>query len=301
MNNKYLISFGQSVLNKTANSFVRLNQTNELGFFENKRGAGGDETKKGDVLIEKSILSEIKNEFGKNSYVVVASEELGVIEIGNKHKLKDGIFIILDPLDGSNNLRPWKTPSPVLAISMAFGYIKNLSNDNFDSIEVGLVKEIFHGELFSAIKNQGAWLNNDYRLKSSKQTQIKGSIIGTSMDCTGTKFDIRLQKLLPILREKSCQRRLGSTILDLAMVATGNYDAYISINSRCRIHDLSAISLIIKEAGANIHFDVFGNDGNKNFLESLILKKDRSILSKITFDVLAAGTEELFYSINKLL
>ncbi|MBN1267589.1 MAG: inositol monophosphatase [Anaerolineales bacterium] len=143
---------------------------------------------------------------------------------------------IIDPIDGTTNFArgivPW-------SISIACGIGKDM--------QVGAVYDPMQEELFSAVKNGGAWLNGD-RLVVSKVDDLNDGFFAT-----GFPYDIRTHKQKN-LREFSLMsvtvlaiRRLGSAALDLAYVAAGRYDGYWE--HRLGPWDAAAGMLVVLEAG----------------------------------------------------
>ncbi len=88
-----------------------------------------------------------------------------ILSILKKHKIKAQIVseegdlflgdndftVVLDPIDGTTNMARNLRPSVTsLAVS---------ENNNTSGLSVGVIKNLYSGDLFHAIKNRGAWLN----------------------------------------------------------------------------------------------------------------------------------------------
>lgn len=127
MNNKILLNLGKDIVNNASGEIIKLSLKKPLGKLIGTVGASGDLTKIADKVSEKSAIKTLLKFLKKNKgiRIVLISEEIGVLELGDK-KAKEGFFMIMDPLDGSNNLRPWKTPSPFVSISLAIGQLSIL-------------------------------------------------------------------------------------------------------------------------------------------------------------------------------
>ncbi|MEW6407632.1 MAG: inositol monophosphatase family protein [Patescibacteria group bacterium] len=303
-----LFLFGKTIAETVSEEIRKYSLSQSLGRFLKKRGRGGHQMKKGDFLSEKFLDIAIKknlNFFSLNK-VVVASEEQGVRIFKRK---KDGaeIFLIIDPIDGSNNLRPHLTPAPFVAFSVALGNLSDLENkNNFEAISVAYIVDIFHQESWFAKKGGSAYffqknLKKIFSLQSSGETDLKKVIFGTSLDRFGSDFEKIHQQILPILQATFCQRRLGSTILDLCRVASGDYDIYFSPSGGVKIHDLAAVQLIIKEAGGCLVFKEVKNFQPKGkFLQALILNRDKKVIRDTGFEIIAAGNKNLLKKIKKL-
>jgi len=146
---------------------------------------------------------------------------------------------LIDPIDGTTNfvrgIVPW-------SISIACGLGKEM--------QVGVVYDPVQEELFSAVRNGGAWLNGD-RLAVSQVDDLNDSFFAT-----GFPYDIRTQKQNN-LRHFSIMsvnvfaiRRLGSAALDLSYVAAGRFDGYWE--SRLGSWDVAAGMLMVQEAGGSV-------------------------------------------------
>ena len=267
-------------------------------------GAGGDKTKLGDALVEReliNILPSILADFGIKNCLLI-SEETGVLNFGDP-SFFDGIFIIVDPIDGSNNLRPHFTPRPMVAISLASGFLSDLkSNGTFSAIQAGVVKNIFYDDLYFATQGGGAFLNG-IKLKTSSEIDLEKGILGLSLDHLGEKLKdmLGIKGGLDLLLNIKCQRRIGSTVLDFCHVATGDYDAHISLSGGAKIHDIAAAQLIIKEAGGLIN--IYRNKRLMNDEKILLdlYQKGFSGIKELSFEVVSAGNQIFLDKILKLL
>ncbi len=159
---------------------------------------------------------------------------------------KDGVFWILDPLDGTVN---FVHGCPIFSTSLA------LYNDG--EIVLGVINDVMRNELFCASKNKGAFLNNSAICVST----IKE--LGRSLLVTGFPYYIKEKHSRVIKNFKnlvlSAQgiRRLGSAALDMAYVAAGRFDGFWE--EGLSPWDVAAGALIIKEAGGKIS-DFFGKN-----------------------------------------
>lgn len=144
---------------------------------------------------------------------------------------------LIDPLDGTTN---FAHRLGFFSISIAF----SLKGD----IVVGVVLNPLSGELFSAIKSKGAFLNgNPIRVSLTRP-------MADSLLATGFPYNVR-DILNPItIRFMNCLkaaqgiRRLGSAALDLCLVACGRFDGFWEQN--LKPWDTAAGMLVAKEAGA---------------------------------------------------
>jgi len=300
--NKSLLEIGKYIANTAAERVKKAARKGTLGELTGRTGATGDKIKTGDDIADK-VIWEMKPYFSRQGAgsVYVYSEEEGVynlVDAGEK-----GFFIVIDPLDGSNNLRKGVV-APYVSVSVALGRLSDLSEkETLDSVRVGVVRDIFNNRLYYAAKGRGSAYAYDihdgietrlrtFDVEDSKVTvytesKIEKSIAGIDID--RAKWDDkekirkemqeRLKVLSPFIHGKKCQRRLGSSILDFCKVACGEYDFFISLGGRMKLHDLAAASRIIEESGGffetdepyegNLLCDAFGMDDPKKAAELL--------------------------------
>ena len=111
-----------------------------------------------DIESEKKILSTIQSTFSDHT---VLAEESGLNKAVSDYKW------LIDPLDGTTN---FAHQLPIFSISIAFA-IK-------DDILIGIVLNPVNGELFSAIRGQGAQLNGS-PIRVSMTTKVSESLLVT--------------------------------------------------------------------------------------------------------------------------
>lgn len=200
-----------------------------------------------DIASEKNIIAEIRRRFPDHE---ILAEESGLNQTG-----KSACRWIIDPLDGTTN---FAHQIPLFAVSIAFAV------DN--EINVGIVLNPVSGELFTAVRGQGATLNGT-AIEVSRQKDISESLLAT-----GFPYDVK-QMLDPVmLRFKQCIaasqgiRRLGSAALDLCFIACGRFEGFWEEN--LNPWDTAAGWLIAEEAGARVT-DFSGNPYDLNQKEIL--------------------------------
>ena len=253
----------------------------------------GDLQKGIDDIVNSKIIDLIKAE---GLPVVIISEETGILSLSNSPTH----FLLLDPIDGSNNVRPWFTPCPNLVVSMGMGKIEDLAIKGLDAIEITIAKEIFSANYYYSIRGKGAFYKNnhiEHKLSVSSLKTLESPVIGLDLDKT-TTID---EKIIKLISQKVLVRRLGSSILDLCQLASGQYDAYISSGKRLKVTDVCQPYALVKEAGGIMNVIPYYNDEvlPGNFLYECL--SDQSLLMDIRFKVLAAGTSELLGQIKRYL
>ncbi len=138
----------------------------------------------------------------------------------------------LDPLDGTSN---FAAGIPLFATSLAL-FVNG-------EVQIGITYDPVRDEMFSAVKGQGAWLNNKtLKCKSSHFSLDKSIAI---VDFKRLKPDL-VQQLLSNAPYKS-QRNLGSCVLEWAWMAANRGHLYL--HGGMKLWDLAAGTLILSEAG----------------------------------------------------
>ncbi|OOF58324.1 inositol-1-monophosphatase [Rodentibacter myodis] len=181
-----------------------------------------------DKAAEAEIIEIIKKSYPDHTII---TEETGAIE----GKDSDVQWII-DPLDGTRN---FMNGLPHFAVSIAIR-VKNRT-------EVGVVYDPIRNELFTAIRGEGAKLN-EVRLRVNNKRELQGAILATG-------FPFKQPKLMPtqfammtsLIEEAADFRRTGSAALDLCYVAASRVDGYFEMGLKA--WDCAAGDLIVREAG----------------------------------------------------
>jgi myo-inositol-1(or 4)-monophosphatase len=153
---------------------------------------------------------------------------------------------IIDPLDGTTN---FLHGFPQYAVSIALSHRGVITQ--------AVVYDPVRNDLFTASRGRGAFLN-DTRIRVSKRTQLKTSLIGTGFPFRQLEhLDTYLAMLRDMMKSTSGVRRPGAAALDLAYVAAGRLDGFWELG--LSIWDIAAGALLITEAGGLIG-DLEGED-----------------------------------------
>ena len=190
-----------------------------------------------DVTVEKMLLEKLKTV----DNIDFLSEEFNP-ETG----LSKPCWII-DPIDGTTNFVAGIAP---FAVSIA----------HYDGTEVDLAVCFLPvtGEMFSAEKGRGAWLNGGKISVNSEDTAINcvgatGFADITQHGGTGT-----LPVFCSMVQKTRAMRRLGSAVTDLVYTACGKFAFFYEAG--LSPWDVAAGSLIVKEAGGIV--TEFSGGGN---------------------------------------
>lgn len=190
-----------------------------------------------DRMAEREIINIIKAAYPDHA---ILAEESG------QHEGNDFVWVI-DPLDGTTN---YLHGFPQYAVSIALKHKGRL--------EVAVIYDPLRDELFTAKRGGGAMLNNR-RIRVTKQTGVKGALIGTGFPFKSTVYlDAYLGMFRAISTEAAGIRRAGAAALDLAYVACGRLDAFWEIGTM--EWDVAAGILLIQEAGGVVTDFAFGEN-----------------------------------------
>ena len=211
-----------------------------------RRNISGDITRYIDIVSEKSIIDFLKK--GLKSFSIL-SEEAGFRKYGADYPL-----IIIDPIDGSFNA---SRGIPLFSISIAVAY-----GDTINDIVFGAVCNIATGDIYTGYKDKGAYLNN-----IPIERNIRGFRPVASIALSQNIYP-KINKFIRRSLDKGWKIRvIGSSSLEICMVADRSIDAYIDVRNVLRISDIAAGILILKESKGYIY--------NKNVFNEIFLGEKR--------------------------
>jgi myo-inositol-1(or 4)-monophosphatase len=148
---------------------------------------------------------------------------------------------VIDPLDGTTN---YAHGFPHFAVSIAY-----FSNNQ---PQLGVIYDPFKREMFYAIRNRGAFLNDEPIFVSKNRVHT----LDHALLATGFPYDIagstvnninHFQRIAP-----KCHgvRRPGAAALDLAYVASSRLDGFWEL--KLSVWDIAAGVLLVEEAGGHV-------------------------------------------------
>ncbi|WP_435141272.1 inositol monophosphatase family protein [Pseudopelagicola sp. nBUS_19] len=192
------------------------------------KGAG-DFVSRADLAAEEILKDELLS--ARPTYGWLAEEG------GETHGKDPTRRWIVDPLDGTTN---FLHGLPHWAVSIAL--------EHKGQIVAGVVFDAAKDEMFYAEKGQGAWMNDNQRLRVSARSRMIESIFATGLPF-GNRPDLPdiLQDLGRLSPATAGVRRWGAAALDMAYVAAGRYEGYWE--RRLNVWDIAAGVIIVKEAG----------------------------------------------------
>ncbi|MCA9051513.1 MAG: inositol monophosphatase [Planctomycetaceae bacterium] len=142
---------------------------------------------------------------------------------------------IIDPLDGTSN---YVHGFPYYAVSIGVQHCGELV--------AGVIFDPNRGELFTAVKDGGAFLNGE-RIRTSGETDPAAAMAMASLPVGGRDTDPAVRRFLKSLNHLQTVQRSGSAALNLACVACGRVDAFWSTS--LKPWDVAAGVLLVEEAG----------------------------------------------------
>jgi myo-inositol-1(or 4)-monophosphatase len=228
------------------------------------RGAGGDISRKIDIVAEKNVLDYLKK---INFECVVLGEECGRVELSNNPKG----FLIMDAIDGSANA---VRGVPFFCCSLAFA-----TEDKLSSITDAVVTNLSNGDLYWATEGKGSYLNETKIHVHDKKPVYR--IVG--INTSGASEEL-MKKLHPVFERHNHTRHFGANALEMAFFAQGLMDVFIDLRDKIRIQDIAAGYFLIKEAGGLVL------DAKLNPLDS-----DLSYQTRLSF--IAATNQEILDNI----
>ena len=216
-------------------------------------GAGGDISRKIDIVAETAVINTIKS---NNISPVIIGEECGIVNLSNSSSSSSNNnnkgFVIMDAVDGTTNAI---RGIPFSCCSLAFANEFKLS-----SVTDAVVLDLFTGDIYSASKQKGSFFNNkkisvrnekDFSsITSLEDFKSIDLLIGTNVSGVPTNI---LDEISKVISFSSHIRHFGANALELCYFARGFMDAYIDIRGKIRSTDMAAAYLIAKEAGGKLY------------------------------------------------
>jgi myo-inositol-1(or 4)-monophosphatase len=210
-----------------------------------------------DKKAEAHIIGSIFNKFPEDS---ILAEESGIIDV------KDSNYHwIIDPLDGTTN---FAQKFYLFAVSIAI--------EGKNGIEGAVIYIPYFDEMYSAIKNQGAFLN-DNKIMVSQKEHLIDTVLATGFPYSkNIDTNNNLEEHNKIITKCRDIRRAGSAAIDLAYTASGVWDGYWE--KKLQPWDIAAGALIVEEAGGILKT----MDGSKfNYMNGEIVSGNEKIVDLI--------------------
>jgi len=178
---------------------------------------------------EQAIVSRLRKHFPNHAIV---AEEGGGAENQSPFRWH------VDPLDGTTN---FAHGYPCFAVSIGL--------EEESELVVGVIYQPVSGELFTAVRGEGAYLNQK-RIEVSRIEKLATSLLATGFPSVKRAQNPNIHYYWDFTLRSHGVRRDGSAALDLAAVACGRFDGFWEFG----LHswDVAAGVLLIREAGGTV-------------------------------------------------
>jgi myo-inositol-1(or 4)-monophosphatase len=177
-----------------------------------------------------SLIRE-RFEAAEPGIAILAEEEGGMKEPGTRW--------IVDPLDGTTN---FVHGFPFYCVSIA------LERDG--QLELGVVYDIPNNRMYAAERGRGATCD-DQPIFVSKCDSLDRALVASGFAYDRrSRADFYLRYVKSFLEQAQGFRRCGSAAMDLAMLASGQLDAYWEFG--LNPWDVAAGAVLVKEAGGQV-------------------------------------------------
>ncbi len=194
---------------------------------------------------EVRMLSE---EMDKQEQLEAMSSQQAAISSGQD-------YWCIDPLDGTTN---YHATLPLFSVSLAL-----ISNGE---VVLGIVYDPLRGEFFSALRDQGIWLNNIHIRPPQQPSDLSKAVAFIDFK----RLPVALRQTLVTQPVYKSQRNIGSCALEWAWLAAGRVQ--LIIHGSEKLWDYAAGCLLLEEAGGVSET----HNGETVFIESL---ETRSVLA----------------------
>ena len=182
-----------------------------------------------DKRSETAIVNRLRAQFPRHT--VVAEE-------GSGHQSESAFRWYVDPLDGTTN---YAHGYPCFCVSIGLA--------ERDELIMGVIFNPVNGELFTAVKGEGAYLNQR-RIQVSTVPKLATSLLATGFPSQKRSENPNIQYYWRFTLASHGVRRDGSAALDLAAVACGRFDGFWEFG--LKPWDTAAGALLVREAGGMV-------------------------------------------------
>ncbi|MCL6585835.1 MAG: inositol monophosphatase family protein [Anoxybacillus sp.] len=181
-----------------------------------------------DKETEQFFIEHIKNTFPQHRV-------LGEEGFGDDIGALDGTVWIIDPIDGTMNF---------IHQQRNFAISIGIFHDGVG--QLGYIYDVVHDELYSAQKGKGAYVN-DSPLPRLQPVSVSEAIISLNTTWVIDNARIDPSRLTPLVKAVRGTRSYGSAALEMAYVAAGRLDAYMTM--RLSPWDFAGGLIIVEEVG----------------------------------------------------
>ncbi len=181
-----------------------------------------------DKNIERFFIEKIRSTFPDHRI-------LGEEGFGDEITSTDGTIWLIDPIDGTLNFVHQK-----LNFMISIAIYENGSGIS------GYIYDVIRDELYYAIRGKGAYFQ-DTRLSPLEDVPLDEALIGINGTWLVDNKRVDHRLLTPIVHRAHGIRSYGSAAMEMAYVATGRLNAYLSF--KLMPWDFAAGKIIVEELG----------------------------------------------------
>jgi myo-inositol-1(or 4)-monophosphatase len=233
-------------------------------------GEGGDRTLVIDRAAEDVVFHELQTLHDAGHRFTLVSEERGNVDFGDP-----SVLVVVDPIDGSLNAKRGITHH-ALSIAVADG-------TTMADVVFGYVSDLGAREEWWASRGEGAFLDGERLELGEERRNRNGLLEVVGIESADPRW---VAEAADDLRRTTHRlRAVGSIALSLCQVASGRFDAMVSLR-RCRAFDAAAAQLVVREAGGEVAFCAFE--------DPLAAPLDLEPRSPVIAAATAAGVRELW-------
>jgi myo-inositol-1(or 4)-monophosphatase len=178
---------------------------------------------------EQAIVSRLRTHFPKHA--IVAEE-------GGGRESESPFRWHVDPLDGTTN---FAHGYPCFAVSLGL--------EEAGELIAGVIFQPVSGELFTAIKGEGAYLNQK-KIEVSRIEKLATSLLSTGFPSVKRAQNPNIRYYWDFTLRSHGVRRDGSAAMDLAAVACGRFEGFWEFG--LHTWDTAAGVLLVREAGGTV-------------------------------------------------
>ncbi len=192
-----------------------------------KRAAYRDLVTDVDLQVEGEIITIIRDSYPDHD---ILSEEKGFLNQNSEYRW------IIDPLDGTHN---YARKLPVFGVSIAL--------EHREQVVLGVIGLPYFGELYTAERGKGAYLNGE-------KLHVSDVDLDEALMIYDTKLRVNKEPMIrsldALVHEVFLIRMFGCATWDLCLIAKGQAD--LAVDFTGRPWDLAAGALIVEEAGGKV-------------------------------------------------
>src|SRR5690625_1463383 len=192
-----------------------------------------------DRKVEYFFASKIRRFYPEHSLL---SEE----GYGDNLLSSDGTIWVIDPIDGTMNFVHQKKN---FAISIGI-YEQGIG-------EIGFIYDVMNNNLYSAMRESGAYKNDQKLTQLDKNKTLNESLICLNHRWLCENHFVDEQVMYQLIKDVRGTRTYGSAALEFAYVAEGAADAYITMS--LQPWDIAAGKIIVHEVGG-LTTDITGKE-----------------------------------------